>query len=425
MIGVKRALVLCGGGSRGAYEIGAWGALRELGVRLDGVYGTSIGALNAALVARGDLEAARNVWLNISIKNIMAVEDPEDFAIGHMVANKRDVIPFLMENAKHLRMDITPLEQLVRQECDEPRIRAQGMGLGIMTFKVPQMQGCPMYLRDMKPGMLPDWVIASASCFPIFPAKVIDGQRYIDGGYCDNLPLDMALADGADEVVAVELHPYLTHPEYARLPWLKIIKPRHNLGGFLDFNTKLMARNLRMGYQDAMKRYGRFDGWLYTFRQLNALSVAQPARRYLNRLTRFDAEFMRRGSLRTGQPVNAPLLSALEAETAFEKLAWKDVWLRGLELCAEVMGYREDAIYDAEALIKQIRRFCDGIPLPDKLDDAALHAAWKQGPRQTFGTLTRWLTARGDLPRELWHRLGELPRETAAAMFMDSVDATA
>ena len=72
----------------------------------------------------------------------------------------------------------------------------------------------------------------------------------------------------------------------------------------------------------------------------------------------------------------------------------------------------------AEALIKQIRRFCDGIPLHDKLDDAVLHAAWKQGPRQTFGTLTRWLIAHGDLPRELWRRLGELPRETAAAMFM-------
>ncbi len=415
---MKRALVLCGGGSRGAYEIGAWGALRELGVRLDGVYGTSIGALNAALVARGDVESARELWLNISIKNIMAVEDPEDFAIGHMVANKRDVIPFLVENAKHLRMDITPLQQLVRQECDEPRIRARGMGLGVMTFKVPQMQGCPMYLRDMKPGMLPDWVIASASCFPIFPAKVIDDQRYIDGGYCDNLPLDMALADGADEVVAVELHPYLTHPEYARLPWLTIIKPRHNLGGFLDFNPRLMARSLRMGYQDAMKRYGRFDGWLYTFRQVNALAVARPARHYLARLTRFDAEFMRRGSLRTGQPVNAPLLTALEAETAFEKLDWKDVWLRGLELCAEVMGYREDAIYDAEVLIRQIRRYCDGAPLPEKLGDAALHAAWKQGPRQTFATLTRWLIANGDFPKELWHRLGELPRETAGAMFM-------
>ena len=422
---VKRALVLCGGGSRGAYEIGAWQALRELGVPLSGVYGTSIGALNAALVARGDVEAARKLWLNISISRIMTVEDPDDFAIERMVSNKRDVLPFLVENAKHLRMDITPLEQLVRQECDEPRVRAGGMDLGVMTFKAPQMQGHPVYLRDMKPGMLSDWVIASASCFPLFPAKHIDGQRYIDGGYCDNLPLDMALNDGADEIVAVELHPYLTHPEYARLPWLKVVRPRHNLGGFLDFNPKLMARNLRMGYQDAMKLYRRFDGFLYTFKQVDALALADRARRYLGLLTRFDAEFMGRGALRTGQPVNAPLLSALESETEYVRLDWKDVWLRGLELCAEVMGYREDAIYDADQLIRQIRRYCDGATLPDRLDEAALHIAWKQGARQTFALLTRWLLSRGDFPRELQRRLGELPKETAAAMFMHTVDVTA
>lgn len=421
---MKRALVFCGGGSRGAYEIGAWQALRELGIRLDGVYGTSIGALNAVLVARGDLEAARNIWLNISISKVMTVEDPDDFAIGHMVSNKRDVIPFLVENAKHLRMDITPLEQMVRQECDEQRVRARGMDLGVMTFKAPQMQGVPVYFRDMKPGMLPEWVIASASCFPIFPAKHIDGQRYIDGGYCDNLPVDMALHDGVDEVIAVELHPYLTHPEYARLPWLKVIKPRHNLGGFLDFNPKLMARNLRMGYQDAMKLYRRFDGWRYTFRQVGALSLARPARHYLNQLTAFDAEFMRRGSLRTGQPVNAPLLTALERETEYAKLDWKDVWLRGLELCAQVMGYREDAIYDAEHLIRQIRLYCEGQTLPEKLDDAALSAAWKQGSRQVFSLLVRWLNANGAFPADVQRRLGELPKETAAAMFMHTVVAT-
>jgi NTE family protein len=409
---------LNGGGSRGAYEIGAWQALDALGVRFDGVYGTSIGALNAALFAQGDLEGAVALWSNITVKQIMVVEDDDDFAVDRMIASKRDVIPFLRDNVRHFRMDISPLEEMVRRECDEGRVRASGMNLGLMTFRVPQMQGLPVFLRDMAPGTLSDWVIASASCFPIFPAKRIGGQRYIDGGYCDNLPLDMALADGADEVVAVELHPYLTHPEYARLPWLTIIKPRHNLGGFLDFNPRLMARSLRMGYQDVMKRYGRFDGWLYTFRQVNALAVARPARHYLARLTRFDAEFMRRGSLRTGQPVNAPMLTALEAETAFERLDWKDVWLRGLELCAEVMGYREDAIYDAEVLIRQIRRYCDGAPLPEKLGDAALHAAWKQGPRQTFATLSRWLIANGDFPKELWHRLGELPRETAGAMFM-------
>ena len=55
---MKRALVFSGGGSRGAYQCGAWQALRELNIRLDGVYGTSIGAVNAALVAQGDFDVA-------------------------------------------------------------------------------------------------------------------------------------------------------------------------------------------------------------------------------------------------------------------------------------------------------------------------------------------------------------------------------
>ncbi|MGX8705747.1 MAG: patatin-like phospholipase family protein [bacterium] len=415
---MKRGLVLCGGGSRGAYEIGAWQALSELGVRLSGVYGTSIGALNAALVARGDIDAARELWLNISIHKVATVQDADDFAIGRMVSNKWDVLPFLVENAKHLRMDITPLEELVRRECDEAKIRASGMNFGVMTFRAPQLQGQPVYLRDMKPGALADWIIASASCFPVFPAKNIDGQRYIDGGYCDNLPIDMALADDMDELVAVELHPYFTHPEYARMPWLKIIHPRHSLGSFLDFDPRLMRRSLLLGYQDAMKRFGRFDGFLYTFRQTDALSVAPAARRFARRLSDFDGDYMRRGALRTGQPVNAPLHSALEDETELAPLDWKSLWLRGLELCAEVMGFREDAIYEPDALIRQIGNFCAAMPCPEKLDEAAIHAAWKQGRRQTFALLARWLANHDAFPAELSKRLGELPKETAAAMFL-------
>ena len=52
----KTALVLSGGGSRGAYEAGAWQALTELGIRIDIVTGTSVGAINGAMVAQGDLE---------------------------------------------------------------------------------------------------------------------------------------------------------------------------------------------------------------------------------------------------------------------------------------------------------------------------------------------------------------------------------
>ena len=93
---MKRGLVLNGGGSRGAYEIGAGQALNERGVRFDGVDGTSIGAMNAALVAQGDLDGAIALWSEIKVSQIMSVEDEDDFAIDRMVSRKRDVIPFLM-----------------------------------------------------------------------------------------------------------------------------------------------------------------------------------------------------------------------------------------------------------------------------------------------------------------------------------------
>lgn len=418
-----RALVLNGGGSRGAYEIGAWQALDELGVRFSAVYGTSIGALNAALVAQGDLDRAVALWSEITVSQIMAVEDEDDFAINHMVSRKRDVIPFLVENAKRLRMDITPLENLVRENIDEARIRAGGMRLGVMTFRAPQMQGVPMTLDTMPAGSLHDWVIASASCFPIFPARHIGGQRYIDGGYYDNLPIDMALHDGADEIVAVEVHPDYTHPEYVRMPWLTTVKPARALGGFLDFNPTLLRRSRLLGYYDTMKRWGRFDGFLYTFRQVSALGVTDAARRYMRQLTRFDGEVISRGVMHTGQPPHAPLLSALEGETEGRAMGWKDVWLRGLELCAQAMGFRMDAVYDADTLLGQIRGYCDAQPVPRRFDEAAVQAAAKAGSRALLALLYGRLRDDGAFPPECLKRLGATPVETAAALFLQTATA--
>lgn len=61
-------LVLCGGGGRGAYQIGVWQALNELGLDryINGVSGTSAGALNAALFACGNISLAENVWTSLA-----------------------------------------------------------------------------------------------------------------------------------------------------------------------------------------------------------------------------------------------------------------------------------------------------------------------------------------------------------------------
>ena len=51
-------LILDGGGARGAYQIGAWKALVEAGVKVNAVAGTSVGALNGALICMGDVKQA-------------------------------------------------------------------------------------------------------------------------------------------------------------------------------------------------------------------------------------------------------------------------------------------------------------------------------------------------------------------------------
>ena len=415
---MRRALVLSGGGSRGAYEIGAWQAFSELGVRFQAVYGTSVGAINAALFAQGDLKMASSLWESINVKQLMSAED-EDFAIDSMISRKRDVIPFLIENARHLQVDTAPMEALLNAHLDEGAVRAGGMDLGIMTVRVPQLTPAPMRLRDMEPGTLSNWVIASASCFPVFPMRKIDGDRFVDGGYFDNMPIDMAIADGADEIVAVDIHPQPTHPEYARMPFLKMIHPLNNLGGFLDFNPRLLKRMRRMGYYDTMKAYGALDGIRYTFTRIGEVRVSPVARRFMRRVATFDAETIRRVALHSSQQMYAPLISALEAETPLRKLDWKEVWLRGIELAAQAMEFREDAIYDPCLLAERILKFADSGERAETLNEKRIAETAKEGSRALLGLLVRALRDQGAFPDDCLRALAEHPVETAAALALD------
>ena len=63
--------MLSGGGTKGAYEIGVWRALRELSVDYQIVTGTSIGSINGAMMAMGDYEKAYQVWNHMVMEDLM------------------------------------------------------------------------------------------------------------------------------------------------------------------------------------------------------------------------------------------------------------------------------------------------------------------------------------------------------------------
>ena len=71
----KYAVALEGGGAKGAYQIGAWRALREAGIQFSAVAGTSVGALNGALMVMDDLPKAEKIWSEIRYSKVMDVDD--------------------------------------------------------------------------------------------------------------------------------------------------------------------------------------------------------------------------------------------------------------------------------------------------------------------------------------------------------------
>lgn len=76
------AIALEGGGAKGAYEIGVWQAFEEVGVKYCAVSGSSVGALNGALMAMRDLDKAVHLWENLTFSQIIDVDDTQMKALS-------------------------------------------------------------------------------------------------------------------------------------------------------------------------------------------------------------------------------------------------------------------------------------------------------------------------------------------------------
>ena len=106
-----RAVVLGGGGSKGAYQIGVWQALRELNLDYQVVTGTSVGALNGALMAQGEFDAAWDLWWNMDNTQVMEGIPPSENKPDSRLAVYR---AFVREMVQKGGLDISPLEETIR-----------------------------------------------------------------------------------------------------------------------------------------------------------------------------------------------------------------------------------------------------------------------------------------------------------------------
>lgn len=285
----KLALVLAGGGSRGAYQIGVWQALREMGIEYQIVTGASVGALNGAMLVQGDYEKAREMWETIHTDDIVNFTIPPEVADYQKPGWERNVwMAFIKKAAATGGADFSPLEKTIAKVVFEDQVRASDVDFGLVTVQFPSMKPMELTKSQIPEGQLRDFLLASAACFPAFKSKQIGDTHYIDGGYHDNMPINLAVSMGAEEVLAIDLDgPGMIRKEKTYGVSVRYIRSYWSLGPFLWFEPELSRRNMALGYLDAKRSYGLSEGTAYAFAPGTAAQLKKeylaPVRRLLEK----------------------------------------------------------------------------------------------------------------------------------------------
>lgn len=203
------ALMLQGGGALGAYHIGAYQALAEHDFHPDWMAGISIGAINAAIIAgnraQDRVERLTALWEAISRPDLPANLAFAAWQTWHNVASNaeallfgqpnffipRPVNPFLVPRAAPQEVsfyDTTPMLFTLRRFADFSLINSRHIRLSLGATNLAT--GNLEFFDNHRQTVGPEHVLASGSLPPGFPATLVDGKLYWDGGCVSNTPLD-------------------------------------------------------------------------------------------------------------------------------------------------------------------------------------------------------------------------------------------
>lgn len=417
--GQRRAVVLGGGGSRGPYQVGVWQALLELDIDYQIVTGTSVGAINGALMVQQDFALAKSMWESLTTKDVI-LDAPEPSE------NPGKTFLELLRQARGKGgLDVSPLENTLRRAVDEERVRTSEIAFGIVTVQYPSFRPVKLLKEEIPQGKLLDYLLASASYYPFFQRKEIGGVSYVDGGYSDILPTELALRCGAREIIAVDLAALgIIRPLRAEIP-VTYIHSYWDLGQLFIFEAETAKRNLRLGYQDGMKAFRALEGHAYAF---YTGETAKNARRLLPAL---DNISKKTGvSLLHANDRLPQLQDMLRARPprSFRKKEGPPTLGRTVtaaaEITAELLGVPPDAVYTFERLNRLLVEYSAPLYLAPPESGGALVPSQPEKRRKSrpaLHRLTRWLNGAyetGRVPERFWALAALFPREFVAASYL-------
>jgi NTE family protein len=206
-------LVFQGGGALGAYQVGVYEALHEAGVEPDWAIGTSIGAINAALIAgnapKDRMPRLREFWARLeqgSGPDIVSALTGLSNVSSNLATVLNGIPAFFAPNpfawlGSHTPLGVdragyytvAPLRDTLADLIDLDHLDARKVRLtvGAVNVRTGEMR----YFDSRDEAVCIDHVLASGALPPAFPAVLVDGEPYWDGGIYSNTPIEAVLDD--------------------------------------------------------------------------------------------------------------------------------------------------------------------------------------------------------------------------------------
>nr|WP_315391529.1 patatin-like phospholipase family protein [uncultured Duganella sp.] len=223
----QTVLVLQGGGALGAYQLGVYQAMHEAGLEPDWVIGTSIGAINGAIIAGNApherLDRLRQFWHRMERNALGFAAMPR--AVANAVTMGQGIPAFFeprmacwwnpdakvgVEQASFY--ETAPLRATLDALVDFDYLRQHRHAMRLTVGAVNARSGAMRYFDSLRETLTASHVMASGALPPAFPAVRIDGEPYWDGGIYSNTPIE-AVFDDEPRRSSVIFHVQVWNPD--------------------------------------------------------------------------------------------------------------------------------------------------------------------------------------------------------------------
>ena len=262
---MKIGLVLAGGGGKGAYELGVWKALDELKLTkyITVFSGTSIGAFNSVLFAMNDMKKADELWEEVTMDKLVPISKSELIkrGIGLYIGGKNLQLAkkFLNYKLEHGAIANDGAIEVVEKYLDFNKIKENNKICYAACTKLSDFSAKYFKINDFDEETGKKIVLASASLPLIYDCTEVLGEKYIDGGIADNIPIQPVYGENCNIIIVV-LWSKEAQVDRTLYPNSKliVISPENldenTITGTLNLNTDAKRIRIIEGYNDTINK---------------------------------------------------------------------------------------------------------------------------------------------------------------------------